>query len=365
MNDQDNTLPPNPPANLPPTDPNQALNTTPPVSTIPEQNPATTIPPIQPISQSPLENVLGYNTTQPTPLPTFDQSAISNPTQSMGDLNPNITPSMPANPEPTLTTFTNTDLPQTVQPNIASGIVSPVTLPEPSQPIIPPDTPPALPPLMTSQTPSIPSTETPTPAPINPIPTWPPQSVEPASNLTPVTPQQTPPNPAPPTIPEPAPTDLSQLIANTPPPLQPVYPASTPANNLSLPQSTPQIPSTSNSIKKSPTKILIVSGAILTLLVTGLSIYFFFLTGSSNKSTSSSTPAVKEDSQLPLTNPPKQIVKPAPSLETNQASASTSAETSDGNESIENTSEEDNPSSQASTKPASALETLKKRQASQ
>lgn len=301
---------------------------------------------------------------EPSPTP----AAWSNPTQPTTpspdpNLPPSTNPSLP--PNPWESSSSSNPIPTQANPNASLGFPPVQNQPMSGMPSQEPTpiTPPHLEPLGS--------------APIVPASTFPPS--DPLAN--PETPQVT--NPSePPTLvnssqptPSPdtqnqtslngpldsAPTDLSHLIGNSdqavppdmygnPPPqtqtgpTPPPPPPDTPPVNPGQPPANEATVATSNHFNIS--KLLIIVGVLVLLLVSGLSAYFFFGPGKSSSSTNSSIPI--EPSQAPLTNPPKQSSEPTP-LITAQPTASSSASSSFG-------------AVQKDTSGSTALDLLKSRQ---
>lgn len=155
-----------------------------------------------------------------------------------------------------------------------------------------------------------------------------------------------------------APTDLSHLIAGDETNQQPgdIYnPPVASDHNLGLNSTQPQAPSEDGAFPTEKhlnlTKVLLVAGIPIILIVAALSAYLILGVGkSSPKSTTNQTSLPVEQSQpqqAPLTNPPQQIVAPAPSSIPQQTPAASPASAT---------------LPVASSSPTSALEQLKARQ---
>jgi hypothetical protein len=146
------------------------------------------------------------------------------------------------------------------------------------------------------------------------------------NNPTPPPSEQTvqPGNPLPETGPtENAPTDLSHLIAGDEQStggqqIPGVYtpPVATDQNPATSPVQTP----TSEGSEPPPgkhlnlTKVLLVAGIPVILIVAALSAYLILGVGQAKPPTQTSLPVDQTKTQAPLTNPPQQIVAPSPAL---------------------------------------------------
>jgi len=181
------------------------------------------------------------------------------------------------------------------------------------------------------------------------------------------------PTPNPPAVPqgmmptENAPTDLSHLIAGEEQqPVQPmgnIYAPPVASDQVPGP-SVPQTPSTEGGSTPPPekhlnlTKVLLVAGIPIILVVAALSAYLILGVGKSAPEADTSLPVEQsEQTQAPLTNPPEQIVAPPPTaaLEPLPGSATPSP-------SVEDISLPAVPESSPATSPTSAMDKLKARQ---
>lgn len=150
-----------------------------------------------------------------------------------------------------------------------------------------------------------------------------------------------------------APTDLSHLIAGDEAHQQPgdiynppVVSDQNPAVDASSPQPAPQDGASPPGKHLNLTKVLLVAGIPIILIVAALSAYMILGIGKapSQSGTQTSLP-IEKSNQTPLTNPPQQIVAPLPSAIPEPQASSAVLPT-------------------ASSSPISALEKLKARQAS-
>lgn len=154
-----------------------------------------------------------------------------------------------------------------------------------------------------------------------------------------------------------APTDLSHLIAGEETSPQPgdIYnPPVASDHNPALNSTQPQTPSEDGAPPSGKhlnlTKVLLVAGIPIILIVAALSLYLILGVGkSSPQSTTNQTSLPVEQTtpeQAPLTNPPQQIVAPSPAVIPEPSESTSSGTTLPG----------------ASSSPTSALEQLKARQ---
>lgn len=162
-----------------------------------------------------------------------------------------------------------------------------------------------------------------------------------------------------------APTDLSHLIAGdetNPQPGDvynpPVVSDQNPAAGLSQPQSSPEEGTPPPGKHLNLTKVLLVAGIPIILIVAALSAYMILGIGkpAPESDTATSLPLEKTN-QAPLTNPPQQIVAPSPS----QIALPQSSDSGLGTVSESTSSGSSLPG--ASSSPMSAIEQAKARQA--
>ena len=160
-----------------------------------------------------------------------------------------------------------------------------------------------------------------------------------------------------------APTDLSHLIAGDEAGSQPMGNVYTPPVAADQPPGTamPQTPSAEGGSAAPPekhlnlTKVLLVAGIPIILIVAALSAYLILGVGKAAPEDETSLPVeqTNQDQQAPLTNPPQQIVAPSPA---------TIPESATSNPTPTDTNIGSSPSPAASSSPTSAMEKLKARQ---
>ncbi len=202
--------------------------------------------------------------------------------QSTDPNNPNPTPVQPVDPVPT-------------SPMWGGQVVPPA-----------PVTPPVPEPVPTFTPPSIPTTPNFGESPVSPSPAPAGSDASSVPSWAPTTDNSTNPVVAGPIPTEAMPTDLSNLMGNTPPA---VTTTETAQPSVVIPTPSPEANQVVTSGSKGFPKIVLILGAVLILIAIGASAYFILGVGNSS-SLPSSVPA--EEQQQPLTNPPKQLV---PSVE--------------------------------------------------
>lgn len=294
-----------------------------------QQLPAGTVQPTQPPTDPGL-----FSNTSPTTPPEPSQPGISEPPVQ----NPGTSP-FPGNPFQSVSS-------QTTQQDPLNTAFAPAPNPNETNPFSAPPAPGSIP-----ETPIQPSQPQTIPQPQNPAAETtslnPPQSAQnqqiPSSNqpgALDLSSLQANPAPAPEGTPtqsvtstslpemgsvENAPTDLSHLIAGEETSQQPgdIYnPPVASDHNPGFNSTQPQVPSADGAPPQEKhlnlTKVLLVAGIPIILIVAALSAYIFLGVGkSSPKSTTNQTslPAIQTKSeQAPLTNPPQQIVAPSPAV---------------------------------------------------